>query len=241
VARRRRRLDIVHEDSSLIVINKPPGLLTVPLKRREDASSVYDELVDYFRSKGKRTPLVVHRIDRDTSGLVMFAKDGRTQHVLKDQFERREPERYYLAVVAGHPAPPEGTWRDRLVWDADALEQREAESRDRQAAEAISEYRVLESFPAAALLEVQLRTGKRNQIRIQAGLRGHPLAGERQYVYEGAAAGWIDFPRQALHAWRLAFQHPVTGRAVHLEAPIPVDLSRLLEHLRKRTPPASRN
>lgn len=241
MARRRRRLDIVHEDASLIVINKPPGLLTVPLKRREDASSVYDELVDYFRSKGKRTPLVVHRIDRDTSGLVMFAKDGRAQHALKDQFERREPERFYLAVVAGRPEPAEGTWRDRLVWDSDALEQREAESRDRQAAEAISEYRVIEVFPGASLLEVQLRTGKRNQIRIQAGLRGHPLAGERQYAYEGASAGWIDFPRQALHAWRLAFRHPATGRQVRLEARMPADLAGLLERLRKRMPPAPRN
>jgi 23S rRNA pseudouridine1911/1915/1917 synthase len=229
---RKRRLDIVFEDSSLIVINKPPGLLTVPLARRDKASSVYDELIDYFRSKGKRQPLVVHRIDRDTSGLVMFAKDGRTQALLKAQFERRQPERIYLAVVEGRPDPAAGTWRDRLVWDSHALEQRVARSRDPRASEAISHYRVLEAFPDASLIEVQLETGKRNQIRVQAGLRGHPLVGEQQYVIGHAPAVVPDFPRQALHAWKLAFEHPATRRDVRFEAPLPRDIEALLEHLR---------
>lgn len=235
MARVRKRLDIVFEDSALIVINKPPGLLTVPLARREQASSVYDELIDYFRSKGKRKPLVVHRIDRDTSGLVMFARDGRTQARLKNQFEQRQPERVYLAVVEGHPQPASGTWRDRLVWDSHALEQRVAGARDPRASEAISDYRVLESFAEASLIEVRLQTGKRNQIRVQAGLRGHPLVGERQYVIGNAPPVVPDFPRQALHAWTLGFTHPLTNREVRFEAALPSDFSALLRHLRSQS------
>ena len=98
-------LEILYEDNVLLVLNKPAGLLSVPLERKMGASSVYDQLEDYFRPRGKRRPFVVHRIDRDTSGLVLFAKDAKTQEALKGQFRRREPERVYLAVVYGHPEP----------------------------------------------------------------------------------------------------------------------------------------
>jgi len=95
-------LEILFEDPTLLVVNKPAGVLTVPLPRRPDEDSVYAQLLAHLRSR-KRTPQVVHRIDRDTSGLVVFAKDARTQQALKEQFIRREPERVYLAVVRGHP------------------------------------------------------------------------------------------------------------------------------------------
>jgi 23S rRNA pseudouridine1911/1915/1917 synthase len=107
-------LDIVYEDEALVVVNKPAGLLSVPLERKSGASSVYDHLGEFLRSHGKRRPLIVHRIDQDTSGLVVFAKDDRTQATLKGQFRRHEPHREYWAVVYGHPAPPAGTWRDHL-------------------------------------------------------------------------------------------------------------------------------
>ncbi|HXG53814.1 MAG TPA: RluA family pseudouridine synthase, partial [Vicinamibacterales bacterium] len=117
-ARRRPRtgpsgdLDVVFEDDLLLVVNKPAGILSVPLERKADAPSVYEQIEDRFRSHGKRRPFVVHRIDQDTSGLVVFAKDPDTQRRLKAQFARREPERVYLAIVYGHPDPPAGTWRD---------------------------------------------------------------------------------------------------------------------------------
>lgn len=231
-ARRPERLDIVYEDASLIVLNKPPGLLTVPLARREHAASVSGQLEQYFRSHGKRRPFVVHRIDRDTSGLVLFAKDGRTQAALRAQFEQRDPERIYLAVVVGHPQPTAGTWRDYLAWDARRLIQTQTSARDPRGVEAISEYRVLESFEEASLLEVRLRTGKRNQIRIQAALRGHPLVGEQQYIDDETPSSAIEFPRQALHAWRLGFSHPADRRPLRFEAPLPSDLAALLARLR---------
>ena len=227
-------LEILYEDDVLLVLNKPAGLLSVPLERKMGASSVYDQLEDYFRPRGKRHPFVVHRIDRDTSGLVLFAKDARTQEALKGQFRRREPERVYLAVVYGHPEPTTGTWRDRLVWDRKALIQKETHPRDPEGTDAISDYRVVETFRDASLIEVRLQTGKRNQIRIQARLRGHTLVGERRYVYGPDALRPIAFSRQALHAYRLAFEHPADRRVLHFEAPVPADFRELLAGLRAR-------
>ena len=229
---------IVYEDDAVLVVDKPAGLLVVPLDRRSEAPSVYGLIGDHLRSH-KRRPFVVHRIDRDTSGLVVFTKDARTQQQLRAQFKRREPERVYLAVVYGHPDPPAGTWRDTLVWDTAALIQKETHPRDPRGKEAISEYRVVESFEATSLIEVRLRTGKRNQIRLQARLRGHTLVGEQRYIFGPEALRPVAFPRQALHAFRLTFHHPGDGHPVQVEAPVPADLTALLEKLRGR--PGSRS
>lgn len=239
-AHRRRKtiadsqLEVVYEDDQVIVVNKPAGLLAVPLAQRRDAGSAFDDVGAHLRPRGRKKPLVVHRIDRDTSGLVMFAKNIRAQQHLKDQFLRRDPERLYLAVVHGHPRPPLGTWRDDIVWDADSLLQKRAHPRDPKKKEAVSHYRVLETLKGASLLEIRLETGKRNQIRIQARLHGYALVGERLYT-ERAGAGSrvsISFGRQALHAHRLSFQHPTSGRRVTVEAPLPGDLQELLRRLR---------
>jgi 23S rRNA pseudouridine1911/1915/1917 synthase len=227
-------LDILYEDDALIVLNKPAGLLAVPLASRSDAASVEEELVHHLRSRGKRRPLVVHRIDRDTSGLVLFAKRADAQVRLKDQFRRHEPERVYLAVVYGRPRPAQGTWRDRLRWDAATLVQKPAHPREIKGTEAVSKYRVLEELDDAALLEITLVTGKRNQIRLQARLHGHQLVGERLYVDPNRAGRLIEFPRQALHAYRLAFKHPMNEKYLRFEAPVPRDLAELVKALKNR-------
>jgi 23S rRNA pseudouridine1911/1915/1917 synthase len=228
-------LDIVFEDDDLLVVNKPAGLLSVPLERKSDLPSVYEQIEDRFRSHGKRRPFVVHRIDQGTSGLVVFAKHPEAQKLLKLQFARREPERVYLAVVYGHPAPESGSWRDTLVWDTKALIQKETHPRDPRGTEALSEYRVVESFRDASLIEVRLRTGRRNQIRIQARLRGHTLVGEERYTYGPGELRNIRFGRQALHAYRLRCTHPADGRTLTFEAPPPKDFSDLVARLRRRT------
>ena len=239
-ARRRPRtgpvgdLHVVYEDDALIVVNKPAGLLAVPLERKNEAPSVLDQIEDRFRSHGKRRPFVVHRIDQDTSGLVVFAKDALAQRALKDQFKRREPARVYWAVVYGSPVPPAGTWRDVLVWDEKALIQKETHPRDPRGSEAVCTYRVIESFDGASLIEVRLRTGRRNQIRIQARLRGHTLVGEERYVFGPDSLRPIAFGRQALHAYRLTFEHPGDHRLLDLEAPPPGDFVDLLVRLRRR-------
>ena len=226
-----RDLPIVHEDSAIVVLNKPAGLLAVPLERRGEARSVYEDLKDYLARRRKPRPFVVHRIDRDTSGLVLFAKTARAQHYLKDQFRRHTAERIYLAVVYGRP-PSAGTWRDHLVWDDRALIQKETHPRDPRGKEAISHYRVVERFADASLIEVTLVTGRRNQIRLQARLRGHTLVGEQRYTFGPDALRTIRFQRQALHAQRLSFRHPADGRELQFEAPMPEDIQALLERLR---------
>ena len=228
-----RDLPIVYEDEAMIVLNKPAGLLAVPLERRGDARSVFEDVKEYLRKRRRPRPLVVHRIDRDTSGLVLFAKNALAHARLKAQFARHLPERIYLAVVYGHPHPASGTWRDHLVWDQKALIQKETHPRDPRAKQAISRYRVIETLKDASLVEVTLVTGRRNQIRLQARLRGHMLVGEQRYVYGPDSLRTIAFPRQALHAARLALDHPVTGRPVSFEAPLPDDFVTLLARLRR--------
>jgi 23S rRNA pseudouridine1911/1915/1917 synthase len=225
-------LEILYEDDDLIVIDKPPGLLAVPLERKSDAESVFDQIARHLRSHRTRRPFTVHRIDRDTSGVVVFAKHAAAQAALKQQFLRHEPERVYQAIVYGHPTPPSGTWRDTLVWDQRSLIQKQTHPRDPRGKEAISEYRTVERYRDASLLEIRLVTGKRNQIRIQARLRGHTLVGEQRYVFGPAELRPIEFGRQALHAARLVLKHPATGRPLTFEAPLPRDMRVLIAALR---------
>lgn len=225
-------LEIVFEDPMLVVVNKPPGLLTVPLERTPDAASVRNQLREYLKPQRRRA-FVVHRIDRDTSGLVLFAKTEDAQRALKAQFLRHEPERVYWAVVYGHPDPPAGTWRDHMVWDDKALIQKETHPGDPRASLAEASYRVLDAFRSTSLIEVRLVTGKRNQIRLQARLRGHTLVGEQRYTYGPDELRPVAFPRQALHARRLAFTHPTEGRPVSFEADLPPDMARLIAGLKE--------
>ena len=234
---RKSTLRIVFEDDDLIVLDKPAGLLSVPLDVREAAASIFEQVEDHLRRSGKRRPLVVHRIDRDTSGLVVFGKHAAAQRQLKNQFRRREPERIYWAVVYGCPDPPSGTWRDRLVWDERASIQKETGRNDPNGLDAIADYRVVERFATTSLVEVRLETGKRNQIRIQARLRGHTLVGEKRYVFGPDNLRPLAFPRHALHAYRLAFRHPSDGRLLRFEAPVPDDLATLFKRLRQGAGP----
>jgi 23S rRNA pseudouridine1911/1915/1917 synthase len=240
--RSRHGLETLYEDDTLILINKPAGMLTVPLDdtgstpvTAGEGASVLDLLKDRFRSHGGREPFVVHRIDRDTSGVVLFALSSRARGGLVKQFADRTPERVYLALVDGHPHPSMGTWHDFLVWDEDAMRQRAARVGDRDAVDALSDYRVVEAFDTTSLLEVMLTTGRQGQIRVQAQLRGHPLVGDRRYGGRGPASrDPIAFDRQALHAHRLAFAHPVDRRPIEVTAPPPADFVALLERLRRR-------
>jgi 23S rRNA pseudouridine1911/1915/1917 synthase len=226
-------LHVVYEDEAIVVVDKPAGLLSVPLERKGEYRSVVDLLERHLRSHQRTRPYVVHRIDRDTSGLVLFAKTAAAQSVLKAQFTQRQPERVYWAFAYGVPEPPSGTWRDRLKWDDKLLVQKAVGPRNPDGVEALSTFRLLEAFDGASWIEVRLTTGKRNQIRIQAALRGHPLVGEVRYVYDPVPSPAIPFARQALHAALLGFRHPTDARPLVFESPLPADLQGLLATLRR--------
>jgi 23S rRNA pseudouridine1911/1915/1917 synthase len=139
--------------------------------------------------------------------------------------------------------PSTGTWRDRLFWDSTALRQQQAPPIEARGKDAVAHYRVVERFSAVTLVEVTLETGKRNQIRVQAALHGHPVVGEKVYRPRGArdSARPHAFSRQALHATRLAFRHPESGTTLAVTSPLPSDMEQLLGELRqKRTSPKAR-
>lgn len=230
-ARRLGGFTVLFEDEALIVVDKPPGVLTVPLPAPDGELSVVDGLDAEYAARTRRAPLVVHRIDRDTSGLVIFARTRLALTALREQFRRREPVRVYLAVVNGVPEPPAGTWRDWVRWNDRACQLQSAPRSARGAVEAACVYEVQESYAHAALIEVRLITGRQNQIRAQALLHGHPLVGEQKYTARDAPSR-IAFQRQALHAHQLAFAHPLSGRPVSFESPLPPDLDQLLGRLR---------
>jgi 23S rRNA pseudouridine1911/1915/1917 synthase len=233
----RLSLKVLLEDKTLLVADKPPGLLVEPLPGEESGEvTLLDLVVDHLRSAVGVRPFVVHRIDRDTSGLVLFALTRQAQETLKAQFERHSPSRIYTTVVRGRVEPSFGTWQDRLAWDKQRLVQKRAHPDEAAGKDALARYTVVEQFAHHALVEVTLVTGKRNQIRAQAGSRGHPLVGERIYTYRAAPPppGEPTMARQALHASRLSFVHPATGRRITVDAPLPKDMKGLIASLRGR-------
>lgn len=249
LAAARDKLRIVIEDHAVLVADKPPGLLVEPLPqprapaaRRSSSSAaparpaceitMLDLVADHLRRFSARSPRIVHRIDRDTSGLVVFALTAPAWIGLKWQFAKRTAVRQYFALVEGIPAPAADTWRDALAWDGRRLRQTSVGWNDPRAREAIMSYRVVERFGDVALLKVELTTGRRNQIRVQAGLRGYPLVGEKIYRFGRAPTGPA-FGRQALHAALLSFLHPATGERVTVTSPLAGDMALLLERLSK--------
>lgn len=229
-------LAILFEDEHLIAVDKPPGLLTdtatVAQARRRD--SVRKRVRAYLRAH-RQGAFVVHRIDRDTSGVVLLAKDEASSQALRDQFRARTPTRRYDLVVHGRVDEAEATWTDLMAWDAGRRIQRVVPADHPKAFRAIATMRRVAQHPHGARLEVSLTTGRRNQIRLQAMLRGHPLVGERLYVPEGwRPPDHPSLPRQALHARSLTVEHPATGEAVRFEAPWPDDFARLVASLERR-------
>ena len=206
-------LRLVHEDQDILVIDKPPGLLTIATDRERERTA-YRLLRDWIRQRGARDErlFVVHRLDRETSGLMVFAKSVATKEHLQAQFAVRTAERHYVALAEGVMRQTEGSFVSRLVEDR-ALRVRIAERG--RGKEAITRYRVLERRRAATLVELRLVTGRRAQIRAQLAEAGHPIVGDARYGSRTDPIG-----RLALHATRLAFVHPRGGR-VTFESPVP--------------------
>jgi 23S rRNA pseudouridine1911/1915/1917 synthase len=209
-------LRLVHEDDEILVIDKPSGLLTIATESEREHTA-YRLLRTWFSRRGASSHLfIVHRLDRETSGLLVFAKSVAAKEHLQAQFAVRAAERLYVALAEGVIRQDEGSFVSRLV-ETRALRVRIAERGGGK--EAITRYRVLERRRASTLVELRLVTGRRAQIRAQLAAAGHPIAGDAQY-----GSRTDPLKRLALHATRLAFVHP-RGSRVSFESPPPAAFS----------------
>ncbi len=217
-------LHLVHEDADLLVVDKPPFLLVHPTSPDQDRTLAHGIAHHYLEAGLRARVRPVHRIDRDTSGLVLVAKTAFAHQHLDRQLRERVLKREYLALVDGAVEEEEG------VVDAPiARDKRNPNLRAvRPGGEpALTRFRVEERLPGATLLRLELETGRTHQIRVHMLHAGHPVLGDRQYG--GAGASLIR--RQALHAARLSFLHPTTGEAIVCEAPLPQDMAEVRERL----------
>ncbi len=258
-------LDILHEDDDLIVLMKPAGMVVHPAPGSHEGTLVNALLHHCGHSLsgigGEKRPGIVHRIDKDTSGLLVVAKSDRAHHGLAAQFEAHAVMRRYLALCWGLPdaADPRLRGLRGVSFEPDGVLKitsrldRHRHDRQRQAVyfdrgrHAVTRVRVLEGFgtpPQLALVECRLETGRTHQIRVHMAHAGHALVGDPVYgsggrrrpakgsLPPGAEAALAGFPRQALHAAALGFAHPVSGAAMAFEAPLPDDMAALLTALR---------
>lgn len=221
-------LRLVHEDRDLIVVDKPPGLLTIATARERERTA-YRLLSEYASGRAAGGPggragraariFVVHRLDRETSGLVCFARSFAAKAALQAQFADRSARRVYVAVVEGRVRLDEGVLADRLAEDR-SLRVRPTGDR-RRGQEAITRYRVLERRASTTVLELTLVTGRRGQIRVQLAAAGHPIVGDREH-----GSGRDPVRRLCLHATRLGFRHP-RGHPVEFASATPAAFRRV--------------
>ena len=227
------------EDTHLLFVFKPAGLLTVPTEKAGEPS-LAEAITEAYRRRGfKRFNLfIVHRLDRFTSGVLVFAKTPEAHHGLKKHFELHRLQRVYFAILVGELPENSGTLAGHLIEHAKSLKMSVATARKGPgggkrmpagAKEAVTHYRVIERLPGHTVVEVKLETGRRNQIRVQFADRGYPLLGDQVY---GTESPLLD--RQALHAELLGFKHPVTEEQVTVSAPMPADMEAALKALRNQ-------
>ena len=222
-------LDVVYEDAQLLVVNKAAGIIVHPGAGRVEGSLLAAALAyrpDIVNAdEYPERPGIVHRLDRDTSGLLLVAATAEAQRRLRAQFKARKVRKIYLALVQGHLEPMVGAIEAPIARDPHRRT-RMAISTDGRSAR--TEYRVLEHLAEATFVEVRLLTGRTHQIRVHFSAIGHPVVGDRVYGGRGAHRA---APRQFLHSHRLGFTHPVSGEALEFTSPLPQDLQRVLDQL----------
>lgn len=231
-------LEVLHEDRDLVVVNKAAGMVVHPGAGHASGTLVnalLHRIQDLAGVGGELRPGIVHRLDKDTTGCLVVAKHEQALVALQKSFKTREVEKTYLALVHGHPKKPEG--RLETLHGRHPVHRQRFTGKVKEGKPAITVYRVREWFEGAALVELDLLTGRTHQIRVHMAESGHPLLCDALYGAgrkgKGAvAAAQEALGRQALHAWRLAFNHPRTGERLSLEAPLPVDFEAALAVLR---------
>ncbi len=216
-------IKIIYEDNYLIVIDKPIGLLTIATETEKTKTAYYqlNEFLGLRDPKARERVFIVHRLDRDTSGLIVFAKNEKVKRKLQDSWER--VEKHYYAVVEGTPVKRKGMIESMLT---ETKSLRVHSSRDLDKAKLSSTvYRVLKDVKKYALLEILLKTGRKNQIRVHLAEIGHPVAGDKKY---GAKTDPLS--RLGLHSYILSFKHPITGEPLRFETILPGKFKNLVSY-----------
>ena len=231
-------LDIVFEDEDLLVVNKPAGMVVHPAAGNLEGTLV-NALLHHCRGKlsginGVERPGIVHRIDKDTSGLLVVAKSDAAHEGLAKQFADHSIMRRYLAVCAGHPNPRSGTVSGRIGRsDKDRKKMTVLPDTSSRGKHAVTHFETLERLEGASLIECRLETGRTHQVRVHCASIGHALLGDPVYGRTPKALRplleRLDFRRQALHAARLGFRHPITGETLDFCAELPADMRELID------------
>jgi 23S rRNA pseudouridine1911/1915/1917 synthase len=226
-------LEIVFENDDLLVVNKPAGMVVHPAAGHSSGTLVnavlgYDP--EFGEISGEERPGVVHRLDKETSGLILMAKNDAAHRWLQDQFRLRKVEKIYLALVDGHPPTPSGRVEAPIGRDQSHRKKMAIQSPGK-GREAVSEYKTLESFKSHALLEFHPLTGRTHQIRLHCAFLDCPIVGDKIY---GRRSQAIELDRHFLHAARLKIVLPGETKPRQFEAPLPDDLVKVLDELRSK-------
>jgi 23S rRNA pseudouridine1911/1915/1917 synthase len=234
-------LALLYEDADLAVLDKPAGLTVHPGAGQPSGTLAHFLLARYPEMAGvggPGRPGIVHRLDKGTSGVMVVARTAAAYHALARAFAGRAVTKTYLALVYGEPKPAAGTIEAPIGRHSDKRKEMTVRADGRPAR---TDYRRIAGGAGISLLELGLGTGRTHQIRVHMKHLGHPLVGDPVYgearwraLPRPVQAPLRDFPRPALHAWRLAFQHPITGALLHFEAPVPADLRALWEEVARR-------
>ena len=222
-------LEVLYEDDDLIVINKQAGLVVHPgAGQREHTlvNALLHHCPNLSGIGGKERPGIVHRLDKETSGCLVVAKNDEAHRGLAEQFERRAVEKIYLALVAGRLRKNAGTIDETI--GRHPVDRQRMSTASKRGRTAKTEYRVLSSSEEMSLLECKLHSGRTHQVRVHLQHLGHPVLGDKIYGKKQTAV----FPRQMLHAWKLSFQHPRTDEWMNFEAPMPIDFENAIKSLR---------
>jgi 23S rRNA pseudouridine1911/1915/1917 synthase len=234
VRRARLSLPILYADESVLVLDKPAGLLSVATAPGlDDEDTAFARVKEYARHLDPRRGYagVVHRLDRDTSGALAFALSPEARGALRAMFREHALDRRYLALVKGAPRADHGRVSLPIAEEYEGGRRRVARPGE-AGRDAVTHWTVRERLEGAALLELRLETGRQHQIRLHLAHEGWPILGDP--VYGRGARSGVRATRQMLHAWLLAFDHPLTGRPVRAESPLPEDFARALAALRPR-------